>query len=330
VGLPYHNPYHTSYREYAAFTDVTYRFTDRFDVQVGGRISRNEQDLSALFEGVFMPAFFGVPSGYVYPKLNTDDTSFTYLVTPRFEISSDLMLYARFASGYRPGGPQPNATAVGSPPFFDSDTTRNYEVGVKGDVFDHVVGFEASVFYIDWKGIQLQLRDPVTTFAYFGNGGGAKSQGLELSGQVRPWQGMTIASWVAWNDAELTQAFPPGPAAGHSGDRLPFSSRFSGNIGFDQEFSLIGRAMGELGASISYVGNRLGGFTANGIRQVFPAYTQTDVRAGARLDSWSVDLFVNNLTDRRAILAGGLGTAQTFAFAYIQPRTYGLSVAKSF
>jgi outer membrane receptor protein involved in Fe transport len=239
------------------------------------------------------------------------------------------MLYARFASGYRPGGPQPNATAVGSPPFFDSDTTRNYELGVKGEAFDHV-SFEASIFYIDWNDIQLQLRDPVTTFAYFGNGGGAKSQGLELSGQVRPWQGMTIASWIAWNDAELTQAFPAGPAFGQSGDRLPFSSRFSGYVAFDQEFALIGRTLGELGVSLSYVGNRLGGFTANDVRQVFPAYAQTDARVGARLDSWSVDLFVNNVTDRRAILAGGLGTAQPFAFAYIQPRTYGLSVAKSF
>lgn len=330
VGVPYHNPFQGGYQEYAAFTDVTFHFTDWFDVQVGGRESQNKQDLSALFEGVFIPLFYGFPSGHTYPDIESKDNSFTYLVTPEFKVTPDLMVYARFASGYRPGGPNSNATAAGVPSTFGPDTTRNYELGAKGDFLDHMLSFDASIYYIDWKNIQLQLSQPVTSFAYFANAGGAKSQGIELSGEVRPWTGMTVGAWVAWDDAILTSDFPPGPSYGVSGNRLPFSSRFSGNLSLQQEFPVVASVSGFVGGSLSYVGDRQGVFTGTPQRQDYPSYAQTDLRAGAKYGTWEINSFVNNVADKRGILAGGLGTAVPYAFYYVEPRTIGVSFSKTF
>ena len=79
------------------------------------------------------------------------------------------------------------------------------------------------------------------------------------------------------------------------------------------------------------MGARLGSFAAAGgppDRQVYPACARTDLRVGARFDSWTLNLFVNNVTDRRGLLQGGLGYTPPFAFQYITPRTAGLSAVK--
>lgn len=330
VALGYHNPFAGHYRERAIFANLTFRSSERFDVQVGGRASRNKQDLAASFEGGLVPILVGVPSGHVYPTETSEDESFTYLVTPRFKLTPQIMTYARFASGYRPGGPNSNASALGVPARFGPDTTRNYELGAKGDLLGGALSFDASIYSIDWDDIQLQFSDPVTRFVYFANGGKARSRGIELALEGRPTRGLSVAGWVAWNEAELTQDFPPGPAVGRAGDRLPFSSRISGHVSADQRFPLMGSASGVIGASVTYIGERLGVFARTAGRQIFPSYTQVDLRAGMAIASWTVDLVLKNATDERGILAGGIGTSQVFAFRYIQPRTIALSVAKTF
>jgi iron complex outermembrane recepter protein len=330
VGDFYNVSFSPTYREYAGFTDLTFHATDRFDVQVGARESQIKQTYSELDTGVFLPAVLGEPSPHVVPETQANANAFTYLVTPRFKMSSDLMVYARLASGYRPGGP--NLTlAPGTPAQYNPDKTNNYEIGAKGDFLNHVLSVDASLYYIDWKNIQLSLINPQNGLGYTGNGSEAYSQGLELSVESRPLTGLTIAAWMAWGDAALKQALPPTSTAyGVSGDRLPYSNRLSANVSLRQEFPLASRVTGFVGGSLSYVGDREGEFTSTAIRQDLPGFARADLQAGAKYGSWTGNFYVNNLTDRRGLLAGGLGSYPPFAFVYIQPRTVGLSVSRTF
>jgi iron complex outermembrane receptor protein len=321
-----------TFAEYAAFTDLTFHVTDRFDVQLGGRESHIRQTYSEVDSGPIVPYFYGVPSPHVIPPLDANANAFTYLVTPEFKVSSDLMVYARLASGYRAGGVNIAAGAAGVPIQYQPDKTQNYEIGIKGDFIDHRLSIDASLYRINWKNIQF--FEIANGFGFTTNGSAAKSQGIELSVQARPVTGLTIGGWVAWDDAVLTQAFPTGSTAyGVAGDRLPYSSRFSGNLSVDQEFPLWREVTGFVGSSVSYVGDRVGEFSGAPPppgRQDLPAYARTDVRAGAKYDSWTINLFVNNVADQRGLLSGGINTSPAFAFIYIQPRTAGLSVAKTF
>jgi iron complex outermembrane recepter protein len=321
----------STYEEYAAFADLTYHVTDRFDVQIGGRESQIRQSSTETETGLYVPVLTGgARSPYILPEADTKASAFTYLVTPRFRISSDLMVYARLASGYRAGGPNLSPGGV-VPTEYNPDKTQNYEVGVKGDFLDRKFSVDASVYYIDWKQIQLQATNPLTQIQYDFNGSRAKSQGVELSVESRPLTGMTIAAWVVWNDAVLTEAFPAANSQfGVPGDGLPYSSRFSGNLSLQQDFPLASRVTGHVGGALAYVGDRQGVFTADASRQDFPAYAKMDLRAGAKYDSWTADFFVNNVADRRGVLTGGLGNNPPFGFVYIQPRTVGLSLVKTF
>jgi iron complex outermembrane receptor protein len=117
---------------------------------------------------------------------------------------------------------------------------------------------------------------------------------------------------------------------GASGARLPFTSRFSGSLSLDQRFP-IGNVTGTVGATVSYVGDRLGIFSASAAasRQDLPAYVRADGHLGAEYGTWTGNLFVNNIFDRRGLLDGPMETFPR-ASIFIQPRTVGLNVAKAF
>ena len=333
VGLGFHDVFPTAYAEYAAFGDLTVHVTDRFDVQLGGREGQNRQRYEESITGPFIPlVFVGAPSSVYNPPVHTKDNSFTYLLTPSFKFSPNLMVYARLASGYRPGGPNSTCVVYNFPCKFAPDKTRNYEIGAKGEVFDHILSFDVSAYYIDWKDIQIQVVDPTSFSAFFTNGSGAKSQGLELSAQVKPFKSLTVAAWISLSDASLTADLPAnGSAIGVSGDRLPYSSRLSGNIALEQEFPLTSSTRGFVGGSVSYVGDRKGEFVSvfspGQPRIVLPSYVEADLHVGVRYESWALNAFLNNLADRRGILNISPYTA---AINYIQPRTVGASLSKSF
>ena len=318
-------PIPTQYKEYAGFTNLTLHLSDRLDIQIGGRESGIRQRFAETESG----AIFG-SAVVTIPAEKTAASAFTYLVTPSLKITPDVMIYARLASGYRAGGSNP-LPGSGTPPQYSPDKTRDYDLGVKGEFLNHALSIDASLYYIDWNDIQLQLFNPATSGDYNTNGSRAKSQGIELSVQGRPFVGLTAAAWVTWDDAVLTEAFPTGSTAvGASGDRLPNTSRFSGNLSLDDEFPLSSTVRGFVGGSVSYVGSREGVFTSSPQRQFFPAYAKTDLRGGARYDTWTATLFVNNVADKKGLISGGLGVYPPFGFYIIQPRTIGLAVTKTF
>jgi len=320
----------TTYQEYAGFGDLTYRFTDKFDLQVGGRESHIDVTNNAATQVGPFETLVGAAT-YV-PQIETAADVFTYLLTPRFKISPDLMVYARFASGYRPGTPN-GAVYPGLPAQSDPDKAYNYEMGLKGDFLDHKLTVDGSLYYVDWKNIQTFVVDPKTQFGYRGNSGNAKSAGIELTVTSRPWTGLTISAWMDYDDAVLTQGFPLGSTGyGIPGTRLPFSPKWSGFTSIQQDFPLATNLSGFVGAQASFVGNRFGQFSssASAYRQYYPGYTQINLRTGVVRSSWTGNLYITNVADNRAVIGGGTGSFPPNGFQYIQPRTVGLNVTKSF
>jgi iron complex outermembrane recepter protein len=332
-----YNPYNAPivYDEFSAFGDLTYHITDRFDVQIGGRESwlKNNVD-TATATGLLATAIYGAPTTpFNFPATTLRENNFTYLLTPRFKISPDFMIYARLASGYRPGGV--NIGILNVPQEYNADKSEDYEIGAKAEFLDHTLSVDGSVYYIDWTNIQLPLIYPVNGSTYVGNAAGAKSQGVELSIQSRPVSGLTMAAWVTWIDAVLTQTVPGAGVAGEiygfEGDRLPNTPRWSGNLSLDYKFPLAGDFNGVVGGALSYVGDRLDAFSSvSPQRTDLPAYAKLDLHAGTTYNSWTANLYVNNVTDKRGLISGGIGNQLPYSFYYIQPRTVGLSVAKTF
>lgn len=319
---------HIAFSEYAAFSNMTARFTDRFDVQVGARYSKNKQTMNHREYTLFDPmGLFRNPT--------SDGNAFTGQISPRFKISPDDMVYARVATGYRAGGPNPSCGDT--PCSYKPDKTRNVEVGAKGNFLGGRGTYDLSVYRIDWRDIQLTEVDESGTFTFIENGGTARSEGVETAFDLRPRSGLTLSLWGTYMNAKVRDAFPTHFIFVANGDRLPFSSRLSGRFSATQEFNLTDRVGARVGGSVTYVGDRRGEFIGTpdqaSLRQTYPAYALVDLNAGLEVGSLKANLFVQNVLDRQGLNGGGYYNQTNWNpdwFNVTRPRTIGVNLDWSF
>ena len=326
---------HSKYTEYAGFANATWHATPRFDLTVGGRLAHNKQNADEVIASDILPI-----SAESHGQ-HSSETVFTYSVAPRYELSDHASVYARVASGYRPGGPNvlfPDAPA-GTPATYDADRLTNWEMGIKAEAPDgRLWSAELAAYHIDWKNIQLFAR--VNQIGINANGGKARVNGLEASGALRPAPGLTLAANGAYTNGKLKEETPP-ETGGHAGDPLPWVPKWSGALHGDYEFPLGVGTDAFVGASVNYVGKRTTEFgerREDGSLVKIPGYTEVDLRAGVNIDRFRIEAFAHNLFDKAGITdAFGFpdfippinppsfpnGAA---AVSVIRPRTIGLTV----
>ncbi|MFC4309497.1 TonB-dependent receptor [Steroidobacter flavus] len=308
----------STYEEKAVFGNATYHFTDRFDVSAGLRWARNEQGFDQFTRG---PAFGNDDS----TGSDSSESVVTYMANARLHLSEDAMIYARYVTGYRPGGP--NVALPGVPPTVDSDSTTNYELGFKSELFNRKALLNATVFYIDWDDIQSNVVSP-QNIAYLTNGGKARSKGVELETTVRPTSGLTFGLSGAYTDATILS----GAAAlgGLNGDRISYIPKWSGALMADYRFDVFSDWEMQLNGGYRYSGSRFSTLEHNATAQEAEAYGIVDATVALTNQRWSVQLFAKNLTDERAFLspmAQRRGTAVLYYVTPInEPRTLGVSV----
>ena len=315
----------SKYNEYSVFGNATVHLGDKFDVLFGGRYSHADQVYDHAYSGTLILLTTGTLSNTYH---NTDSAStFTFLVSPRFKISDNAMIYARVASGYRPGGP--NALAPGAPTTFDADQLISYEAGFKFSTGDNVLSVDAAIFHTDWSNVQAQTS--AGGFNYIVNGGDAISQGGEVTVRLTPIRGLTFGLNGAYTDAHLTENAPA--AGGLSGDRLPFVPDFSGSFTANYSWELGDGMSANVGGAINHTGQRVSNYSSKAPKTV-PDFTTINLNMGIDFGTFSLSVFAKNLTDERGILALASQTTtpggNPFAQAVITPRTFGVEGAIKF
>ncbi len=313
------------FKEWAGYADLTWHATSQLSVLVGGRYSRDSTTFTQTGSGLLV--------GPVDFTTRSTDRPTTFLFNPSFKFSDDKMAYIRVASGFRPGGPNVGVPpGLGAPVSFGPDKLTSYELGFKSTLLDRRMSFDADVFYINWS--QIQLTSTAGGFSFLGNGGKAKSQGVEASWKYTPVGGLVLSANTSYTDAELTANTPPG-LYGYSGDRLPWVPKWNATVGLDYDFPLGGGWSGSAGASYNYVGQRETDFlSVPGPRLTAPGYHGVDLHTGAYVGPWTFQAYVKNLTNQRGITSLTSETVDPqgspFAASYVPPRTVGVNVTYDF
>ena len=338
----------STYDAYAAYGSLTWHFTDRFDVEAGLRYSHDRQHYTEIGSGLL----FGTPTPTVLLDKRSSDSSTTFSFTPRYHINDNTMLYLRAASGFLPGGPNVVTVAIpGVPSTFSPTKLTDYELGLKSTSLDDRLMVDLAAYYIDWT--KIPLLTFVNPFSFLGNGGQAKSKGLEATLAVVPAQGLKLSLNASWNDPTLTKDAPY-PSNGKRGDRLPYAPQFTASFNGDYDFALGEGWHGYVGLSYRYISERTTDFAFNypvaGVLPPLPSspkipgYGTLDLRAGVNRDQWDIDAYVKNVTNERGIVQ-----ASTFAnfvavpgqlnpvtgklednATIITPRLFGISVSRNF
>ncbi|WP_332819694.1 TonB-dependent receptor [Sphingopyxis sp.] len=316
VGLP------ATYKEYAVFGNATFKLSEQFEITGGLRWARNDQTFRQISSGAIVPQADD-------PGKSSEDV-FTYSISPQFHINEDAMLYARLATGYRPGGP--NVIVPNVPPTVDADRMKNYEVGLKADFADRMVSVDVALFLMDWTDIQV-----VRSFGGVSggaNGGKARSKGIEGSFALRPAPGLTISATGSYTDAVLSEDVPD--ISGVDGDRLPAVPKFSGALRADYEFELGSSNKGSFGAGVRHASSRLSLVESDPLVARAKPYTSVDLNASITFnDHWTVRAYARNLFDNkgemaRSTMADGLNRPSFLAISPLQPRTIGVALDMAF
>jgi len=346
-------------RDYAAYGELTYDFTDKLSVTGGIRFFKADNSLEGFYGfGLTHPYSTGekqcdpslpAPSVNGGPCTNLDKSVKESGNTPKlnltYHIDGDRMVYATYSEGFRPGG----VNRKGSLPPYKADYLKNYEIGWKTSWAGNTLRFNGALFVEDWKDFQFSFLGE-NSLTQIANAGSARIKGVEADLLWAASDHLTISAGAALLDAKLTQAYcgilgdngkdlnpcPEEPLA-PNGTQLPVTPKFKGNLVARYVFPM-GAWDAHVQGAVAYVGSRYPELRTlqRDILGKEPAYTIADFTAGVARGGYTLELFISNAFDEKGQLdrwaqcdAAVCGLEGTY-ITPTMPRTIGISFGQRF
>jgi len=246
---------------------------------------------------------------------------------------------------------------------WDNETAWNYELGAKSTFMGGRASLNVSAFYMDIRDLQLIVTAGSCSSRLVFNTPKAMSEGAEIELTAAPNKYFDFAVSGTFNKSELRSTLTSTSSGGQvsvvsgieDGNRLPSvpELQIAAAVTFRRPLKAGSNAF--LTATYNHVGSRytqiddeaagfgtvnLNSFAPNTIGgpltqatftfdPLLPSYDLANLRLGVTRASWEAALFLNNVTDERALLAldRERGTRARVGYLTNQPRTLGLSVS---
>ncbi|WP_157220097.1 TonB-dependent receptor [Flavisphingomonas formosensis] len=315
-------------KQIAGFGEVSYKLTDTLTATAGVRVfhvsrALDSQSLSASGDTFVV--------GTSYPTSNYKESSKTLKFLINWKPTSDLLLYAQAAQGFRLGGPNlPLGLTIDIPPPYKSDSLWDYEAGFKSSWWGNRMTLNGAFYYMKWSDIQAQGTDVTGAYSFITNAGAARAIGGELELTARPTSFLNLNLGGSYTDAKLVGDQPFQPLAINklvAGDPLPYTPKWTINASAEVNYT-IGSMPGFVRGEFSYQSGRTTAFDP-----VSPAYTElpgwelVNVSAGLTIaERYQVTLFVRNLFNAVTYVSGSYNAQTPVAINSAAPRTVGATL----
>lgn len=331
----------------AIFAQADYELTDKLTVTAGIRYTDDKKKLSFITYAGPVNADDNVPArledrllGFVDsnsadPAVDLPARTVSTLKKPTwrlamaYQATPTINAYASYSRGVRAGGY--NTGALFNEIEFNSvkpEAIDAFEAGIKTDLFNRRLRFNASGFYYDYRNLQVFSLEP-------GPGGApqqrlqnadAEIYGAEVEIQARPVRGLDLNFGAAYVHATYTDFIDPirGDFNGNTLDKAPRlqmsgGAMYSADLGPDWT--------GRIGADFSYQ-SKVYFSPTNASPMVSSGHGEVNLNAGvSHVSGVDLSVFVRNVGNKRYLSdmndLSGLG----FYFpVYNEPRTYGLTL----
>jgi len=268
----------------------------------------------------------------VNQNAQTSQHSPSYNFSLLYKVTPDVSIYGRIASGFRIGGTNNTAAlasqaGVSIPSTYGSDKLWDYEIGAKAYFDQHRLYIDGTIYQMNWTGQQLSATDPSGAFSYVLNAGKTRIRGGELKANYTLPMGLSFGGGVTYTDAILLTNLGPAVAeagtVGFAGNRLPRVPHwtFAGQAEYD--YRLDDRRSLYLQSNFSYRGSSFYSFNhRNAFDEELPSYFILGLRAGYQTGPFDISLFVDNATDKVALVGMDASTHGVKVFS-VPPRTIG-------
>jgi outer membrane receptor protein involved in Fe transport len=337
---------------FAVFGQGTYRFPimeERLSLTAGVRYTEETKEMEWVYLNQSTPftKAFGIPESTSQTDDEENFYNFSYTATIAYELTEDINVFLRNATGYRSGGF--NGEQFGN--AFDEETIDQWELGFKSDWWDNRLRINGSLYTYEYEDMQVSQIDTsgggASTFIV--NAGAAERWGGELEVMVAPIEDMVLGLTYSYINGDFEE-FPATCADSsvpstciNTDDEAKRGASPSNQVGFTADYTFARTSIGNFNAYLQVnwqdAWNETSlwtGVTSTGA-VIYPHAVmdeRTVVNARINLQDipmpegvLSVSLWGNNLTDDDyptfGTNFGGLGLT---AEQYGEPRTYGLDV----
>lgn len=344
--IVYHGQTSSRLTQYAAFADVSFKLSPRFDATVGVRYFDLKQSIDTRGDGV-------LNGGATHGAASTNQSGFN----PRFELSyraaKDSLIYTSAAKGFRPGGGNPFAIAPGLcqadlnalglssvPVAYQSDKLWTYELGSKNQFLNRRLTINGAAFLTDWSNIQQNVFLPGCGFSFSGNVGAAEIKGAELTGHMAVTDALSIGASAGYTDAKITKS-APGVSA-QVGQEVLDTPKWiaSGYVAY--RFPVWGDNIGTVRADYQYHGSSQRMFESS-LPVVTPtgpvlvpnptqrqeAYEVVNLNLDIDTSEWRYSVYVTNLFDVAPLIDHNVVSGMEAAIT-LRPRTLGVNLRRHF
>ena len=326
--------------EKAVFGEATWAIAPKWDATAGLRLFRNQYHFDGNVSGLINS--FTAPLSENLTDVGNGQSSYVPRLSLAYKPDAFTAFYATASKGYRFGLTNYNSGAQGGVPLtYKSDTLWNYELGAKTTFWNGRGTLNGSLFYMDWKDMQLPFRN-ANGQVYITNAGDARSYGLETELALKVSAAFELNAALTLGNAEITKGNPNVQRRGASsrgaavigvekGDPLPGSQRVSASAGAQYTIANLAGGSAYVRTDAVYVGPSYPDFMKEGSLQA-GKYTVVNFRVGYRFDRYELVAFANNAFGSDGVVnaipnADSLGTDGAFR---VRPRTIGLTLRANY
>jgi outer membrane receptor protein involved in Fe transport len=339
----------------------------------GERLYDRDTDTYASDRTLLPPAVAGGPctnladfvGGKLVPK-RIKDSGFIHRLNATYKPNDDLMFYATWSRGFRPGG----INRRGDIPPYAADFLTNYEIGWKTTLADGRLRWNGAIYHQKWRKFQFSFLG-ANSFTEIHNGTDAKVNGVETDISYSSG-GLSLTASAAYTDAKtkgnicgavgdtlpdcdllLDDGGTADPSddihdfiSVPSGRRLPITPKFKGAATARYSWHVLNDAKAHVQAGLAYQGS-----APATLRTLIPivgipptiqdpntwlgkvkSSTVFDLAAGIDWARYSVELYASNLFDEDVELTRGVACGSCMRTLIVpgQPRTIGLRLGAKF
>jgi len=322
-------------KSFSVFGQGSFDISDRATLTGGLRYT----DESREFEGVNF-------SSGLNNAADNDISNVSYTAKIDYDITDNVLGYASYSTGFKGSGFSPDCfspTACFLP--VEEEEVDTIEFGIKSQIWDNRLQFNATYFYNDYDNLQIGATVPGLGFTRF-NVDKTQIQGLEFDLRFRPTERFELTANLGLLDAEydeLTEAQAGGLSNNSAG--CPGTAVLAGQALIDCALDLELKNAPDYKANIAaiYTQPIAGGDLSfsgdisfeddsfrNNPRSAFvdiPTLINARIAYQPEDGFWNVALWAKNLTDEEYWRAG---TATANAVYASDPATYGVDIGFNF
>lgn len=304
---------------WAVYSQGDFHVTPKVDLQVGARYTWDDKS-GHYYTGLPSdpPTASNPYGGYTIQSFNYGDAKPSYLLGVNYRPTDNVLLYGKYSTSYVSGG-----SVAGFD--FKPETAASWEIGTKGEYFDHRLRANLALFNVTYRHLQTaQAGSNVPGASDIGvlvvEGGQLDANGAELELTAMPMAGLTLHATLGYQNTRFDKvtdlvkqtvgAYGPG-AFPNSSFKQTLVPKWNGNLSANyQTAPLIGPAYLSFGITGTWhdkirLDNNPGRAAATpfGAAEFTPATWVLNARAAIKDiefgDSWKgeIALWCRNLTD---------------------------------